>query len=144
MNHPVNHHSKKTVSYRTYLLVETSTKYNRTVSNCIAKMAKRMTVQMKPHTFNPLNSISTIGFVNSFKLACDASGAHEGAAMWLFYFFMNKTSSAVLNAGFIADTTGKKHSRSNSGKTGYFTAYPKKDSYFLAEEVCNRRVHGRQ
>lgn len=37
---------------RTYRLANTSTKYDRSVSKYIAKMAKQMTAQMKPHTFN--------------------------------------------------------------------------------------------
>lgn len=61
-------------------------------------MEKRMTAETMPHKFNHFDSISIIGFLKNFKLACHTNGMHEGAAMWLFHFFINKTVSTVQNA----------------------------------------------
>lgn len=115
---------KKAVDYRTFRLVDTSTKYNRTVSKYIFKMSKRMTTQKKPHTFNLFDPFSIIDFLQAFKLVCNTNGVHEGAAIRLFHLFMNKIPSAVLNARLSADSTCKKHYLSASRRKRYFTTYP--------------------
>lgn len=61
--------------------MDISTKYNSTVIKYIAKMAKRMTAQMKPHTFYPIDQIMIIISMKYIKLAHDANGVHESAAM---------------------------------------------------------------
>lgn len=117
MIHPGNHRFKNSVDYRTHHLTDTSKKHDRIVSTCIGKMEMHMTVQMKPYTFNPFHSISVIGLLKIFKLSCDTIDVHEGAAMWLFYFVMNKIASVVLNANLSADGRDTKHSRSATRKT---------------------------
>lgn len=56
------HGFKNGGDYRTYRLADTLAKYDQLVSKYIAKMAKRMTVQMKSHTFQSFDPISIIGF----------------------------------------------------------------------------------
>lgn len=43
--------------------------------------------------------------------------------MWQLHLYVNKAASAVLNARLSVDGTGKKYSRSATGKTRYFTTY---------------------
>lgn len=84
------------------------TKYDRQVSEYIAKRAKRMNAQMKSHTLHHFEPISIIGFLKNFKLAYDNIDVLEGAFMWLFHFFKIKTAFAVLSACLTADGRGKK------------------------------------
>lgn len=51
--------------------------------------------------------------------------------MWFYCFFMNKTSSAVLNAQLSADLGTRKHSRSTSNKTRYFAILPQLVHFLL-------------
>lgn len=62
-----------------------------------------MTAQVKPHTSILFDTISNMVFLRRFKLACDSNGAHKGASMCLSHFFINITTSAVLNARLSAE-----------------------------------------
>lgn len=115
---------KKAVGYHTYLLVDTIAEYDRLFSNYIAKMAKRLPAQMKPHTFHPFGLMSIIGLLKNFELAWDTNEVHKDATRWLSNFFMNKTASIVLGARLSAERTEKKNSRPASGKTRFFSTYP--------------------
>lgn len=121
--HAVSHCFKKTDDCHTYRLVDTSTKYDRTVLKYIAKMAKRTTALMEPHTFKPLRPILIIWFLKVLTFASDTNGVYKGAAMRMFHVFMKETASAVLNAFLCADGTCKKHSWSANCKARYFTTY---------------------
>lgn len=77
----VNCRLKEAVDYGKFRLEDASPKYNTTVSKNVAKMAKRMTALMKPHTFDPFHLISILVILKNFKLACSTSGIQEGAAM---------------------------------------------------------------
>lgn len=67
-----------------------------------------MVTQKKFCTFNHFDSVSTIGFRENFRLAWDSNAVYEGVTIRLFHFFMNKTTSPVLNACLRAEGTGKK------------------------------------
>lgn len=82
-------------------------------------MAKRMTVQMKPHTFNPADPISIFENLKYLKLVWDKNGVQEGAAMRLFHFFMYKTESVMLIARLSGEGTDTKHHLSASSETRY-------------------------
>lgn len=56
-----------------------------------------MTVWMKSHIFDLIDSIFIIGIWSNFKLTCDANGIPQRAETWFFNFFVNKSASAVLN-----------------------------------------------
>lgn len=57
--------------------------------------------------------------------------------MWLFYFFLNKTASAVRNACLSSNNTGTKYSRLAYGNTRYFTTYPKVDNFLVKKYATN-------
>lgn len=56
--------------------------------NNVAKMAKRMSAQIKPYSFDPFDQISILQFLNNCKPAFDTNGFEEEPAMWQFYLFM--------------------------------------------------------
>lgn len=114
--HLVFHSFEKAIDYCTKRLADTLTKYEKTDSKYNGKMAKRMNVLMIPHTFHLFNSISIIYFLKIFKLASDTTGAPEGEALCLFHYFMNKTSSSVLNAYLSTDGTGEKYVQLANGE----------------------------
>lgn len=72
----MSHRFKKAVDYRIYLLVDTSTKNDRSDSKYIAKMAKRIAAQVKPHDFDPFDPIFIIAFLKYLNLTCDFNGVH--------------------------------------------------------------------
>lgn len=50
---------------------------------------------MKAQIFDPLDSMSIIGFLHSFKMGCGSNGIFEGAAMRLFSYFFKKSAAAA-------------------------------------------------
>lgn len=63
----------------------------------MSKISKHMTAQMKSHICDPFDSVSIIGFLCKFDLACDTNGIRQDAVTSLFNFFKMKSTSAVLN-----------------------------------------------
>lgn len=53
---------------------------------------------MNSQTFDPVEPITILSFLDYFELACNTNGGHEGTATWLFHLFMKNPASAVLNA----------------------------------------------
>lgn len=90
--HLVNSRFKKTVDHYTYRQADSLTKYARSVSKFVAKMAEWMIAQIISHTLNLFDGISTVGFLKTFKLVCETNEVYEDAAMWLFYILINKTT----------------------------------------------------
>lgn len=122
--HPVNDFFSKAVYYRTNHLADLLTEYARPMSKYTAKMAKPMSSHMKPHVFNPSDSIRTVVFWKYFKFVCDTKDLQKGAVLWVFRFFMEKTAFALLNACLSADGASKRYSWWANGKTRYFSTYP--------------------
>lgn len=118
-----NYYFKTTFNYRTYRLTGTSPKCDRTVSKENAKMENRVTPHMKSHAFDAFDLISIFESLKKFKIACDTTAIRENAAMWLLHFYMNKSSSAVLNEPLVQTPPIRSHhegrllSRSTSSHT---------------------------
>lgn len=55
---------------------------------------------MKTTMFNPLNHISIIAFLSSFKLECDTIGIDEVAGMWLIHFVLKNQTATALGSRF--------------------------------------------
>lgn len=64
---------------RTYRQANKSRKYEEYVPSYIAKLIKKVQSQMKAHFFDSKDSISIVGFLDTFKLPCDANRIQEGA-----------------------------------------------------------------
>lgn len=96
----------------------------------IDKMSRRMTVQIQSYIFEPFEPTSIIWFLSNFKLACDTNGIHEGAAVWLFNFFIKKSVSTVLNTRLASKHTA--HTRMPfTEKTTSIMTYPQVVNYLL-------------
>lgn len=67
--------------YRTYWLVNKSSKYDKKVSSYIVKLVKNVKLQMKAHFFDKKDPISIIRLSHTFNLPCDTNRINEGAAM---------------------------------------------------------------
>lgn len=64
----------------------------------MAKLVKKMILQIKAHFFNPENLILIIGFLATSKLACDRNDIYEGSAMWVLPHFVRKALDYALNS----------------------------------------------
>lgn len=63
----------------------------------IAKIARRLEVRWKSQMLDGSDSISILGSLPGFQMACCRIGIHEGE-MWLFHFFMTAPADAELNS----------------------------------------------
>lgn len=140
--HLVCHRFKKAVDFRTYRFANKPTGYKRSVSKCIAKMKleKQMTARTRPQIVISFDPTSIIEFLKNFKLTCSTNGLDKDAVMWLFHFFMNKTTSIVLNAGLIAARTDEEYCRSVTGNMRYFTAYLQEVNFLLKKQATDEVV----
>lgn len=97
---------------------------------------------MEPHSFDPFHSLSLdlgISDVN-FKPAYDANGIHEGEARWLFYFFVNKSASAILYARRSADSSNGKSSRKTTVKSMYLTTCPQVVNFLIEKYTIDEII----
>lgn len=76
-----NNRFKAAVYYPMYGRAGASSIFDGYVSKNVAKMAMRMTSEMKPYTSDAFVSISTFGYLKDFRPNCDTTGNHNGAAM---------------------------------------------------------------
>lgn len=50
---------------------------------------------MTSFLFKPLDLVSILSFLHNFKSASDSNAIHEGAAMWVFPYFMKNPAKAA-------------------------------------------------
>jgi len=111
---PTNELFTDAVNYQTYRLTNRSKRYNSSVSKRISKMQKGMNVQLQSQKFDGTDPVTVINFLDAFQTACDTNGIHEGAAMWLFQFFLKNPAQATVKARLAADSPRKKKHRIGS------------------------------
>ncbi|CAN8076103.1 unnamed protein product [Agarophyton chilense] len=77
----------KVPDYRNHQLADRSAKYSGSVACIVAKWAKRMqlTITDKLSGSDP---IAFVRFLTLFSKTCDQNGVNEGAALYLFQFFL--------------------------------------------------------
>lgn len=78
---PVSVRFAATVRYQKDRLLKDSSLYDNNVTRKLLKMAKKIAVQMKDHTFSGKNPRSVRVFLKEIKSACNACEIHEIAAM---------------------------------------------------------------
>lgn len=78
--------NNRAVDYQTFRLTNYSQKRDDMPSTYIPKMVKNMKLQVEAHFFDSKNLISSIGFLTTFKLACNMNNIHEEIGMWVFLF----------------------------------------------------------
>lgn len=111
------------VDCQTHCVEDTSPKYDRTVSRNNIKVAKRMKIHRKPHTFDPFNSLLILEIRKNFKFACDANNIQKSAATWLFHFLMNKPASIILGTWLRAYYICRSSSRKKIANLSYLNTY---------------------
>lgn len=94
-----------TVGHRAYRLANRSTCYDETMSSYIFKVVKEIKSKKKAHFFDPSNSISLIGFLAIFQMACDSNNSHGEAAMWVVPYFVKNVSAITLKSACLPSLT---------------------------------------
>lgn len=61
-------------------------------------MPCKIDVKMKSQNFDGSDPITILKCLPTFQKECDANGIHEGVAMWLFHYFVRKTTMAAFYA----------------------------------------------
>lgn len=112
------------VDYSNYQWDSCSTLSDNNLSKNIAKMAKRLSSQMKPHKF-------ILGFLITFKMACDASGVYEGAVMWLFHFSMKNSTSSALKSKLAPNSQQNPNQTLRRRKIKKLTTYQQVNNHLL-------------
>lgn len=85
---------------------------------------------MRSHIFDLLDPISIIGFLSIYNLAYNTNGVREVVEIWLFNFFMDKLSSAVLNTS-LGFKQAAQTRLSFARKTALLSKYPRVVGYSL-------------
>lgn len=137
--HTVTTRFRRAVNYRMYQLANKWSKYNYTVSKNIIYMVKRMTGQMKPHTFDPFDPILIIGSLRNIKLACDTNGIHECAAIWLLHFFMKTSVSSALHSRLASNQKARTRVSSRA-KTTTLSTYPQVVNSLLRTNATDENI----
>lgn len=88
----VNNRLGAALEYHSYGLSDKSYKYNYYVHKSLTKKAKRIKVNMNTNNFYLFDPISFIGFLSTFKSACDTNGTYEDAGHLFTTFFDWKAS----------------------------------------------------
>lgn len=84
---------KKAMNYHSYWLTNRSWNYDGKVAKHVAKWASGFRSIKKSQLFDPMDTISVMGFLHAFNMDCDTNQVHEGAAMWLDPLLYEKDSS---------------------------------------------------
>lgn len=116
---PLNYRFNTAVDNQKYNLADIALKCDKALPMNVAKMAKRITAQINPHTFGVINPILIFGFMKHLKPAGYTNGIQEMVDMWFFDFFMTKSASAVLRTRLSANATIKWSSKSRLLSRGF-------------------------
>lgn len=61
-------------------------------------------LQVKAHFFKKGDPISIICFLVTFEVACNSNETHEGAAMWIFQYYVHENFEKALNSHMYAES----------------------------------------
>lgn len=99
---------------------------------------------MNEHFFNSKGPIPIIGFVATFKFACDTNYVHEGTAMWALPHFIDETLTYAPNSRMYAEHSLALLTASVRDKEPRFrkllVSYPEVVNYFLKTFATDRTV----
>lgn len=95
---PVNAYYWTALDYHTYFQDYQSPHSDNEVARTVAKMTKRLEVQLKSQNFDGSDLIFIPIFLPALQITCTTNGIHEGPVMWLFYFFMEMPAAAALSS----------------------------------------------
>lgn len=86
------------VDYWQYRLIKKSVRNDDDVAHELGRMKRKVAVLRKDKTFGGRDLLSVIGFLQAFKVACDAFSIPEGFALWLFKKIVTKPVENVIKA----------------------------------------------
>ncbi|CAN8069191.1 unnamed protein product [Agarophyton chilense] len=104
VHQPLNNMFTKAVDYRNYRLINKSSEYTQEVVQKTTKHHKKLSFQMAGTTFADTDPIAVIEFLQKFKLAWDQNWVSEGAAMWLFQFYLKGQAYYLLQGRLRGNT----------------------------------------
>ncbi|CAN8070208.1 unnamed protein product [Agarophyton chilense] len=94
----------KAVDYRTCRWINKTSEYTQENAQKITKHHKKLRFEMGDTTFTGTDPIAKTEFLQKFKLACDQNGFFEGAAMWLFQFYLKVQAYYLLQGRILGNT----------------------------------------
>lgn len=115
----VNDCFTEALQYRKHFLADNSSCYDDEVARCVARLAKRLQVQIKSQTLESFDPISVICFLSNFKLVCDTNRVHKRAAPWLIHFFVKRPAEDALNARIALRSKSRRRQKERT-KTTHF------------------------
>jgi len=129
---PVNPLYKKAVDYRTYRLVQRSSEYTVKMESKTSKTQQRVEIRMQKTVFSGNDPIAILNFLKTFKDACDGSSVNEGAAMWLFQYFLTTPAKTLVTQRLKQPATSSKQ-KARDRKEKKLTSYAAVVNYLLNE-----------
>ena len=121
---PTNELYTEACDFRSYRLQNINARYTAKDRKRMNRFRKDMMVQMRPHMFDGKSPIAVLNFLSEFVEACDVNEVHEGAARWLFQYFVTGTAKDLFKRAA--------HGGSNkSAKMVQLTTYCAVVQYFL-------------
>lgn len=105
--------------FRNYRSVDWSMLQDKQVPVNLSHLACSLSVQKKSQLFEPMEPISISTLPHAFKMACDITGVHEVASMWLDSCFMEESAAAAYTARLYL----KARSAHGSAQNGMITPY---------------------
>lgn len=99
---------------------------------------------MKVHIFNPEEPIPIIGFLATFKAACDTDHTHEGAAMWVLPHCVHELIDNALNSRMWGENSialfGDLGRNQQQGSQKLSRLYPDIVNYLLKKFATNQAI----
>lgn len=89
---PVNDAFKRVSVYKIYLFHDNSSRYTKIVAKNVSKGGKRISSEMRGHTFDRNDPISVLGFLSRFQTACNQNGVSERAAICCSHLFITRAA----------------------------------------------------
>lgn len=89
---------RNAVNYKSYRLIKRSANYQDSGHSRIARLERKMKVQMGEHRFNGSDPITILDFLDRFRETCDKHSVSEGLAMWCFQYFLGGSARALLTS----------------------------------------------
>jgi hypothetical protein len=125
---------KEILSYQTYRLADQT----QSISNKLRKELGKIAIRMKSHIpddqkFNGHDPVAVIRFLEEFKNACDDNGLSEGAALYIFQYFLVDPAKKSLRL-FLRTNANNRDQHSYCGVVLFLLT-----SYAPEEEVHSER-----
>ena len=128
----------RALDFRTYRLRLQDQTFSGTHGRTIPSFKKKMTAEMESHIFDGKDSIKILDFLAAFRRACDGMGVHEGAAVFLFTYFMTGNPAADLSSRI--ESNPGNFAFHQSRKEDVLTSYCQIVNYLLRTYADNQTI----